>query len=146
MRVCGATTDNTHDSEYETEDLEKPPTESHSASPDPSRKAGVCRQTCTTLTRLSRPLPRQRPNWFDPRGGAVTTLASGRAAGGVATDGASVYWITSQGVFRVPASGGAMTSISSEGGSIGIGLDASSVYWATDPTNGGNGKILKLPK
>ena len=65
-------------------------------------------------------------------------IASGQVAPrGIAVDSASVYWMTSATVVKVPLGGGTLTTLASgQDWPGGITVDAKSVYWTTSNNNG----------
>ncbi len=82
-------------------------------------------------------------------GGTVTTLAPAGDAMSysgailpeeIAIDDDTVYWVSYNGLMRVPQAGGATTTLSTQGGTA-IAVNDTSVYWATGTSEG---KILML--
>jgi hypothetical protein len=72
----------------------------------------------------------------------ATTLAEIEGMGGMALDGASLYWVDGSNVLKVPVGGGATTTLaSSQNGSMTIAVDDSFVYWANEC-----GEIKKIAK
>ena len=71
------------------------------------------------------------------QGGAIQTLAqSAGPGGGIAIDGASVYWSDGSGLSKVSKTGGSVQKLSSVPAGFvgGIAVDASNVYWTSAST------------
>jgi hypothetical protein len=72
----------------------------------------------------------------------VTTLTEIEGMGGMALDGAFLYWVDGSNVLKVPVGGGVTTTLaSSQNGSMAIAVDDSFVYWANEC-----GEIKKIAK
>lgn len=81
-------------------------------------------------------------------GGAVVTLATGRAGAGLAIDDANVYWCAtgdaSTPVLRTPKTGGPSVTLATDQlGATAFAVDAQNVYWAI----GGlpEGSVMRVP-
>jgi hypothetical protein len=76
-------------------------------------------------------------------GGMPSQLAGGLEPGSdYTTDSSFVYWVTEDGIFKVPRGGGSPTQIVSKTDrSRNLAVDDTSVYW-TDR----GGRVQKMPK
>jgi hypothetical protein len=70
---------------------------------------------------------------------------------GIAVDSAYVYWVSSNGIMRVPIGGGPQTTFTSTQAIGGIAIDATNVYWSngnnavmTSPRDGGSPTVVAV--